>query len=333
MKPGRVRPASSVSQRGAALLLAMLVVTLVATLASAALWQQWRSAAVEAAERQRVQASWILTGALDWARLILREDARSNRNSGNADHLGEPWATPLEEAQLSSFLAADKDNNADDLMPAYLSGEMVDAQSRLNVMNLVMTSGKGTETKMEVSEPDLAAFTKLYQLLDLPAAELTAAAESLVETSQLALVDPKPSSTPILPMRFAQLRWLGFSEDSLKALAPHVGVLPERTPLNLNTASAEAMSASIPQVDLAMAQQLVTERANSPFKDLLDVVSRIPGAEKDWLNGRQHDVRSRFFEVHVRMRLDDHTTEEQSLVVRSGLNVGVRWRERVATLP
>ena len=41
----------------------------------------------------------------------------------------------------------------------------------------------------------------------------------------------------------------------------------------------------------------------------------------------------RFFEVHVRMRLDDHTTEERSLVVRSGLNVGVRWRERVATAP
>ena len=333
MKPVPVRRTSRTSQRGAALLLAMLVVTLVATLASAALWQQWRSAAVEAAERQRVQASWILTGALDWARLILREDARSNRNSGNADHLGEPWATPLEEAQLSSFLAADKDNNADDLMPAYLSGEMVDAQSRLNVMNLVKTSGTGTETKMEVSEPDLAAFTKLYQLLDLPAAELTAATESLVETSQLALVDPKPSSTPLLPMRFAQLRWLGFTEDSLKALAPHVGVLPERTPLNLNTASAEALSASIPQIDLAMAQQLVSERANSPFKDLLDVVSRIPGAEKEWLNGRHHDVRSRFFEVHVRMRLDDHTTEERSLVVRSGLNVGVRWRERVATLP
>ncbi|QCB48716.1 general secretion pathway protein GspK [Hydrogenophaga sp. PAMC20947] len=311
----------------------MLVVTLVATLASAALWQQWRSAAVEAAERQRVQASWILTGALDWARLILREDARSNRNSGNADHLGEPWATPLEEAQLSSFLAADKDNNADDLMPAYLSGEIVDAQSRLNVMNLIKTSGEGADAKVEISEPDLAAFTKLYQLLDLPAAELSNAAESLVATTRLAQDDPMPSSTPILPMRFAQLSWLGFSEGSLKALSPHVGVLPERTPLNLNTASAEALSASIPQIDLAMAQQLVSERANSPFKDLLDVISRIPGAEKEWVNARQHDVRSRFFEVHVRMRLDDHTTEERSLVVRSGLNVGVRWRERVATLP
>ena len=57
----------------------------------------------------------------------------------------------------------------------------------------------------------------------------------------------------------------------------------------------------------------------------------IPGATAETLNAREHDVRSRFFEVHVRLRLDDHTTEEQALVVRSGLNVGVRWRERVAS--
>src|SRR3989442_3133622 len=96
-------------QAGAALLAAMLTVTLVATFAAASLWQQWRSVEVEAAERSRVQSSWILTGALDWARLILREDARA----GGADHLAEPWAVPLQEARLSTFLAADRNNNAD----------------------------------------------------------------------------------------------------------------------------------------------------------------------------------------------------------------------------
>ena len=86
-------------QRGAALLLAMLTVTLVATLSAAALWQQWRSVEVESAERARVQSGWILNGALDWARLILREDART----GGADHLAEPWAVGLQEARLSTF--------------------------------------------------------------------------------------------------------------------------------------------------------------------------------------------------------------------------------------
>ena len=94
-------------QRGAALLVAMLTVTLVATFAAAALWQQWRAVEVEGAERARMQAGWILTGALDWSRLILREDART----GGADHLAEPWAVPLQEARLSTFLAADR--NAD----------------------------------------------------------------------------------------------------------------------------------------------------------------------------------------------------------------------------
>ena len=89
------------SQRGAAILTAMLLVTLVASLSAAALWWQWRGIEVETAERARVQSAWILQGALDWARLILREDART----GGTDHLAEPWAIPLQEARLSTFLA------------------------------------------------------------------------------------------------------------------------------------------------------------------------------------------------------------------------------------
>ncbi|TAK95685.1 MAG: general secretion pathway protein GspK, partial [Aquabacterium sp.] len=98
-------------QRGAALLMAMVIVTLVATLAASMVWQQWRATQVEGAERIRTQASWVLSGALDWARLILREDAKSTDKS---DHLGEPWAIPLAEARLSTFLASDSNNNSSD---------------------------------------------------------------------------------------------------------------------------------------------------------------------------------------------------------------------------
>ena len=61
------------AQRGAALLIAMALMTLVATLASGMIWQQYRAIQVEAAERSRTQSAWILSGALDWARLILRD--------------------------------------------------------------------------------------------------------------------------------------------------------------------------------------------------------------------------------------------------------------------
>ena len=119
----------------------MLTVTLVASFAAAAAWQQWRAVEVETAERQRVQASWILVGALDWARLILREDARS----GGADHLGEPWAVALQESRMSSFLAADKNNTAlspeEENAEVFLSGQISDAQALLNITNLI-DSGK-----------------------------------------------------------------------------------------------------------------------------------------------------------------------------------------------
>lgn len=196
--------------RGAALLTAMLTVTLVASLAAAALWQQWRSIEVEAAERGRSQSLWVLTGALDWARLILREDARS----GGADHLGEPWAVPLEEARLSTFLAADNGNNTDGIDPSsqvFLSGRISDLQGRLNVMNLV-ENGK-------VSEPALRAFARLFEQLGLPRAELATLAENL----RLAQANPADGNTasyaPLLPQRVGQLRWLGLSARSLTLLS------------------------------------------------------------------------------------------------------------------
>lgn len=316
-------------QRGAALLMAMLVVTLVATLASAALWQQWRAAEVENAERQRGQASWILTGALDWARLILREDARGNQNSGNADHLGEPWAMPLEEARLSSFLAADRANNADDMLQAFLSGEVIDLQSRLNFLNLVRVTARGAESRVEVSPPDLRAFHRLYELLDLPRAELDAAVEQLVATTEQGANDPRPSPTALMPVKLAQLGWLGIGPASLAALEPHVTVLRERTSLNINTASPQALSASVPGLDLAQAQRLVTERERDPFKQLTDAARVVP-AVADQLSDQLHGTRSSFFEVRGRLRLDDTVIEERSLVTRNGLDVRVLWRERIA---
>lgn len=316
-------------ERGAALLLAMLVVTLVATLASAALWQQWRAAEVEQAERRRVQAGWVLTGALDWARLILREDARDNQTSGNADHMGEPWAMPLEEARLSSFLAVDKNNNTDGMLEAFLSGEVIDLQSRMNFMNVVRTVGTGAQTKVELSEADMRSFAKLYEQLGLPGSELTAAANELRATMALALSDPMPSRTALMPRKYAQLAWLGISRNSLGVLEPYVTVLPTRSTLNFNTASAQAICASVPSLDMAQARQITNAREREPFKTLSDVRTVVPAMVAE-LSDTYHGVRSNHFEVRGRLRLDDTIIEERSLVVRNNLDVRISWRERFA---
>ena len=308
-------------QRGAAILTAMLVVTLVATLASAALWQQWRSVEVEAAQRARVQSSWILVGALDWARLILREDARS----GGADHLAEPWAVPLEEARLSTFFASTTSatEKADDVQQSFISGQIIDLQSRLNVLNLVDGA--------QVSPPALRAFDKLFTLLGLDNAELGVLAENLRGaldyTASSADDNAKTQQALLLPQRVEQLAWMGLSARTVAALAPYITVLPVRTPVNLNTAPAEVLFASIDLLDMAGARQLVTSRAQAHFQkngDVAKLLGDLPGQIAEG----QHSVASRFFEVRGRLRLDQTTVQERSVVQRDGLDVKALWRDR-----
>jgi general secretion pathway protein K len=309
--------------RGAALLTAMLTLVLVATLAAGAAWQQWRSVETERAERIRGQASWILVGALDWARLILREDARS----GGADHLGEPWAVALQESRLTSFLAAEANNaalladQADDNV--FLSGQLQDLQARLNAYNLIEAG--------RISPAALASFVKLFDLLNLDEAELNLMAENLRFASDLSPDNRSGARAALLPQRLDQLTLLGLSPQSLERLRPFVTWLPSRTPINLNTAAIEVLYASVPDLDLNGARKLATERGNQHFKSLADVGALIPALAGQFNDG-QHSVASRYFEVTGRLRLADGQQSavviERSAVQRDGLNVKVLWRER-----
>jgi general secretion pathway protein K len=308
------------SQRGAALLAAMLTVALVATFAAAALWQQWRSIEVETAERARVQAYWVLTGALDWARLLLREDAKS----GGADHLGEPWAVPLQEARLSSFLAADRSNSADtgdDMLEAFLSGDIVDLQSRLNVTNLVDNA--------KVSEADRRSFARLFAQLDLPQAQLEQLAENLRFASDTSPATMSSPQAPLLPQRLDQLVWLGLPASTLAVLQPFITILPARTPVNLNTASAEVIYAAVDELSMSDAQRLVTARERAPFRTINDARQAVGGSPATFAEGKANvSIATRFFEVHSRIRLDETVVEERALLLRDGLDIRVLQRER-----
>jgi general secretion pathway protein K len=300
-------------QRGAALLIAMVILTMMATLASSMVWQQWRAVQVEAAERARVQSAWILMGALDWGRLILREDARN----GGADHLGEPWATPLAEARLSTFLAADQ-NNTDDGPEAFLSGSITDAQSRYNLRNLV-DPGTG-----KVLPAEQAVLERLFESIAVSTDVAVRIAKQL--NSATSLVNPAANS-PLPPESVAELTWLGIDEATVQLIQPYVVLLPIATPVNLNTASAQVLSAVIDKLDLGGAERLVQARQRNYFRSVLDA-QNVVGANFP-LSPNRVGVNSNFFELGGRLRLGDRILEEQSMVQRRGLNVETFQRRRV----
>ncbi len=313
--------AAAGGQRGAALLLAMMILALVTTLTAGMVWHQRRAVQVEAAERARVQAGWVLRGALDWSRLIIREDLRAAQRRANFYTWGrDAWGTPLAEASLSSFLAADKDNNsaADAGLDAAISGAIVDVQGKLNVRGLVDGAGKAVPAQV-------AGLQRLCDLLGAPGDTASRVAEILAK-SLAPQTDSDARGAPIRPEQISDLGWQGLDAVTLSRLAPYIELLPLVTTVNVNTAPREVLVAAIDGLDTGTAERLVQTRLRAPFETLEAVRSALGGTVK--VDEARVGVASSWFEVSGQLRLDERVVEERSLVQRDGDRVLVRRRER-----
>jgi len=340
----------TIIERGMAILMAMLTLALVAMLAAGVLWQQWRVQELETTSRAQQQASLLLGAALDWARVILNEDARAS----NMDNKTEPWSIPLQETQLSAFLAASNASSpsssatgaqsgsnsglgyADGVDDAqaehvYLSGRITDLQSRLNLFNLA-NSG-------QISKPDLAAFSQLFEILGLSSTELNLLTQNAIGMQSLgsnaSANDASPITSILTPQRTEQLAWLGISPQTIATLSPFVTWLPSRTSVNLNTAPPQVLAASFAGLSLSSAQKLVQTRDLQPWSTLEAAGNAINAASSNNpfsgpLSASQFSLGSNYFQVIGRIRYDSLVFTERSVLQRNNQQTLILWRERRA---
>lgn len=317
------------AQRGAALLTAMIIVTLIASLAAGMVWQQYRAVQIEAADRARAQSGWILQGALDWARLILKEDLRADQSKPPPkDHLGEPWAVPLAEARLSTFLAADKNAASDDGPEAFLSGSIEDAQSRYNLSSLT--------TGAQVAPDEKDTLEQLCTQVNAPPGTAAViinglrAAFPVAASGASAPAGSTNANAPLKPAGLDQLSWLGLDADTLKRLQPYVVLLPRPTPVNLNTAPREVIAALL-HTDLASAERIVQGRKGRPLQTVADAASYLSSSFQ--IPPARASVDSAFFIVTGRLRLEERQLEQRSLIERLPTQeTRVLARERISQL-
>ena len=338
-------------QRGAALLLALLIMTLVATLAAGMVWLQWRGIEVETAERARGQAQWLLNSSLDWGNLILKS---SIRNGQIEDDLGQPWATPLAETKLSSFLSADGSHSDDSGPEAYLSGQITDAQSKYNLYNLLVTGGQqgstvGRNTEIERLQ---TLFTAIGVSQDV--AVTIAAGMRASDGAQQAAATPGTQIDPgsvLMPIELSDLAWYGVDPKVIKQIEPFVQLIPfnaqqiagsqvPQLTININTAPAEVLMAGCPGISRAQAEQLILQRRQRPFDDAGRIKTILQGGSStaplpcEGLNGHPGlilDVKSHFFEIYGQLRYEQHVIRERSVIYRKDqfTPVQVLRRERL----
>ena len=293
------RAAGDRGQRGAALIIAMLLAALaaavIATLASGQ--SQWLRT-VEL-RRDQVQAQALVLAGLAWARQVLQDDTAA----GPYDHLGETWAIPLPPTPLEN---------------GSVEGRIVDAQGLVNLNNL---AGDGA-----IARAEHRRLAKLFTHAQLPVGAIDALADWIdaddaardgsSERAAYAELSPSrlPPNAPLLrPSEASLVR--GIDSARFADVAAFVTALPSTTTLNVNTAPRELLQASVNGLDDASMATLLTDRARKMFTTPAEFRARLPaGASVDDL--ATIGVRSDYFLVTVKARQRETLAQGRALIRR-----------------
>ena len=298
--------------------MALLLTTLAITIVASLFWQQ--QVQVRSIENQRLQLQkqWILRGALDWASLILREDAKYS----SVDTLDEPWAVPLAETRLDQYVESGRADT--DAADATLSGSISDAQARYNLTNLCLNG---------VTNPaEIAAFARLLDNAKLnPAlAQKTADEMAVAQKKPTANAANRDNQSGPQPMNLTQVDDLlavpGFTPEILDRLKNFVIFLPRATPINVNTAPAEVLAARIDGLSLSDAALLVENRNNiASFRDPADFSLELPPSVSHDVSPSRVSVTTNYFLVNGKVCMNRAGLEVQALIERNGTNTKLVW--------
>lgn len=293
-------------QRGIALITAMLVVAIVATVAAylsmgQTLWMRQSENTFAIA-----QADSVASGALALATVLIAQD----RNAAT-DHAGEIWAEPLPPFPVGQ---------------GSVTAEISDAQGRFNLNNLAANPNNDDRKIFMALLDELGLDRALNEaVIDWVDTNSTVAGAAGAE-DEYYLALPAPYRAANRPLASVdELRLVrGFDAEAVQALRPFVTVLPvSDARINANTAPPEVLAVLFtPPLDLAAAEAIAAGRpkaddganANAqPFGDCAALAGRAPGHA---LITARCDVKTGYFEFMIAARFGRLTRTTQALFAR-----------------
>jgi general secretion pathway protein K len=292
-----------VRQRGVAVVTALLLTTLAVSIVASLFWQQQVQVRSMENTRLQLQTKWIVRGALDFARLVLRQNGFDQPGWTT---LNDPWNTPVEETRLDEYV--ERERLQGESYDATLSGRIIDATSRYNLRNLTASQNEKPE--------EVAVFKQLLVNLQLDAALAQRAARMLALTQPPPPIPegeekkPQKQPTQYTLTSLDDLRAVeGFTPAVIEKLRDYVIVLPEPTPVNINTAE-PALLGAVGLLSLSEGNALAAQRKTAYWRNKSEF------RKSDQASLDTFDVKSEYFLVRTRVKLDRATLETESLISR-----------------
>lgn len=287
-------------ERGVALIISLLVVAIVTALALlfTARQQLWMRQIEN--RNNFTMAIDVAIAAIDMSRLTLRDDARRNKY----DHLLEPWTIPIPPIAVEQ---------------GKVSGRISELQGKFNLTNLLPDQG----TTVRADNKDLARAARAFGV--------TASNLALLLTQYQSLRKREPYSTPELG---ELMRLAGLPADNQAAFEHNVNVLPEKTPVNVNFASTEALQAAIDGLSSSDASNVVSQRTGNPFQTLDAFAKVLPESLRTNATEDKVTVQSRYFMVDIDAWFNDMHSGYQALLRRNGTQIPqLIWARRSKLAP
>jgi general secretion pathway protein K len=287
-------------ERGVALLLALLVLTILTALIlefDAEARREYRAAA---AFRDDYKAGMLTRAAVQAARAVLLQDLMRERMTGQKfDGPTDIWAMPIK-----NFAIGD----------GFLTAQIQDETGKFNLNNLASTSGGDIEQKKKVTRakrlfellrvnPNLV--DALIDWMDQDEVPQPAGAESLYYQS---LKPPYRSANSPLP-GLGDLRLIkGFTTEIIERITPYVTVFPIEggAPMNINTADPIVLQTLDPSVTQTVAMEIVQGR---PYKTKveLDRVGSFQEIGKVLRAANDYDIKSDYFSARLAVTVNETT--------------------------
>ena len=275
----RHSPAAA-KQRGMAIISALLIAAVVAVIAGAMLTRQSVFTRSLEAEQSRVQGQWLLLGGLERSRQMLWEA----RQKDVLTRLDQPWA----RAQVGVF-----------------EGRIDDEQGKFNLRNLV--------NRQQPDAEQLQSFERLCRTLGVAPAVSRRISQRVIASYEQ---NGQPAKYPMLRSLDDLSGLEGLTPEVLQRLQAYVSVLPGNTWVNGNTASAEVLSAVVPQLSLSQAHGLVAERDNGHwFINRGDFVNRLHLPQVE-LEAVQVGITSEWFRLQGQARRERRRVTIDALLHR-----------------
>jgi general secretion pathway protein K len=130
------------------------------------------------------------------------------------------------------------------------------------------------------------------------------------------------NNAPVAPLQVINVESLldvpGFTPAAIEKLRPFVTMLPTTTSVNMNTASAEVIAATVPGMNLSQAQAFVARRETVFFHDVGNVQLALTGAgvKTDGIDMNQMDVTTKYFLIHGRVEHERAEVDRTTLLYR-----------------